>query len=353
MERRENMQWTAKQIIIGKPLMFGAVTILLFCLLNMVCAILVQPILDMIFPDDIFVAAVRVVVCLCLTVALWMSARILVPVCNKKLNAMEPEAAAVWFARESKFRWLKGYTVALGLLVFAAVSNIWMWYVLKAMEGNDDMNWVKCYVASAVVYVLVLVALYRGAKWLNRYMMRITGTNSELIAEVRNGLHNDKIPVNKRQGAELEGIISVLQEGETHNVRLAVVLYELHVLNRKVCRMALKIGGIGVILGIALANMAGDRLDAEIEDMRQCRKIMREHDEEQAAIARAEYEAKEAIRKHKWREAEQAKKKAYYTRYQANKATAYNAGSYDAYRKRNFARTAYWDWQKADREKYR
>lgn len=352
MEWKEKMQWTAKKIIIGKPMMFAAVTILLFCLLNILCAFLVQPILNLLFSGDVYVAAVRVFICLCLIASLWLSAKMLVSVCNRKLNAMEPEIAAVYFARESKFRWLKAYTITLGFLLFEVVTKIWGVLVLKAIESNENMNWLLCFVASASVYVLAIVLIYRGAKWLNRYMIRITGTNSELIAEVRKGLHNDKIPADKQQGAALDGIISVLQEGETHNVKIAVALYDIHVQNRKVWRTGLKIAGVGAILSIFLANKVCDKFDTEMEEMVESAKRMREHDEERAAVARAEYEAKEAIKKHKWNDAEQAKKKAYYAKSQANKATAYNPKSYDAYRKRNYAKSAYWDWKRADREKY-
>lgn len=348
MEQKEKLQWTAKKIIIGKPMMFAAVTLLLFCLMNILCTILVQPILDMVLPNDIFAAAVRVCACLCLVASLWLSVKLLVPACNRKLNAMEPEMAADYFARESKFRWHKAYTIAIGFLLFQAVTKIWISYIVKATESSDNTTWP----ISVFIYLLVVALLFRGARRLNRYMIRITGTNSELIAEVRNGLHNDKIPADKQQGAALDGIISVLQEGETHNVKTAVVLYDIHVQNRKVWRAALKIAGVGAFLSIFLTNKAFDKFDAEMEEMLESSKRMREHEEEMAAAARAEYEAKEAIKKHKWYEAEQAKKKAYYAKYQASKATAYNPKSYDAYRKRNHARSAYWDWQKADREKY-
>lgn len=348
MKQRENLQWTAKKVIIGKPMMFAAVTMLLFCLLNTLCALLVHPILDMVFPNNIYVAGVRVFACLCLIAALYLSAKLMVSACNRKLNAMEPEIAAVYFSRESKFRWLKAYTVAIGFILFEITTKIWVAYVGKAMESSDNMNWLL----SVLIYVLVVVLICWGGKRLNRYMIRVTGTNSELIAEVRNGLHNDKIPADKRQGAALEGIISVLQEGETHNVRIAVILYGIHVWNRKIWRVSMKIAGIGALLSIFLTNRAFDKFDAEMEEMLESSKRIREHEEEMAAVARAEYEAKEAIKKHKWQEAQQAKKKAYYARYQANKATAYNPKSYDAYRKRNFARSAYFDWQKADREKY-
>lgn len=248
----------------------------------------------------------------------------------------------------SKFRWHKAYTIAIGFLLFGVVSKIWTSYLMKAAESSDNTAWSL----SVFVYMLIVALIFCGTKRLNRYMMRITGTNSELIAEIRKGLHNDKIPANKRQGEALEGIISVLQEGETYNVKHAVVLSDINRANRKIRRTSLKIAGVVGILSIFLTNKAFDKFDAEMEEMLESSKRMWELDEQRAAAARAEHEAKEAIKKHKWHEAEQAKKKAYYAKYQADKATAYSPKSYDAYRRRNYAKSAYYDWQKAEREKY-
>ena len=66
--------------------------------------------------------------------------------------------------------------------------------------------------------VAPLVIVIIGVRLLNKGMIRLTGTNQELIQEIWSGQHNDVIPQRFQNDVALDGITRFLSRAQVCNV---------------------------------------------------------------------------------------------------------------------------------------
>lgn len=135
---------------------------------------------------------------------------------NLILSLMKPEEAQALFEKQSRFFWSKLYGLAFGYLVWAGL-------VLSADSITRQLG--SGFFASLFVLIVPLLLANLIARVLNKVMIRKTGTNKELVAEFKAGLHNHEIPEKCRNAEDMEGILNSLETAEASSVRGAVLVY--------------------------------------------------------------------------------------------------------------------------------
>lgn len=345
-------KWSAKNIVIGRPLTLLSVTVAVFTLLNYLSGYILPPVLEAIFGDEnAYYISIWVSLFALLVVALFVSAKILVFAENKRLVSMDISKAVRYYNRERKFKWHILYTLLVGFIVFYAGMVILANVMNKFLNPeNAGASYIVMVLAVIATFVLLIIGVCRGTIWMHGFMIRLTHTNKDLINDMYAGAYNGIIP----SFVDITEVESVLSKAYTHSVLIAVVICVVKTaLNGlwQFVRPIAKALGIVALFGFLFAVITGldmaDRVERELADIG--KNAFTSSDD---SMSHEEYYEKQQDTKQKWRNAAKAKEKWQYDSYQARKASAYNANSYDAQRKREFAKQSYFDWKKAEKDKY-
>lgn len=345
-------KWSAKTIVIGKPLTLLSVTVVVFTLLNYLSGYILPPVLEAIFGDEnAYYISIWVSLFALLVVALLVSVKILVFAENKRLASMDASRAELYYNRERKFKWHILYTLSAGFLVFYIGMLILDYLMIRFLNPeNAGASYIVMVIAMIAAFVLLGIGVCRGTIWMHGYLVRLTHTNEELISDMYTGAYNRIIP----SFVHIADVENVLSKAYTHSVLIAVVICVVKtVLNKlwQLVRPIAKALGIVALFGFLFAVITGldmaDRVERELADIG--KNAFTSSDD---SMSHEEYYEKQQDTKQKWRNAAKAKEKWQFDSYQARKASAYNANSYDAQRKKEFAKQSYFDWKKAEKDKY-
>lgn len=345
-------KWSAKAIVIGKPLTLLSVTVAVFTLLNYLSGYILPPVLEAIFGDEnAYYFSIWVSLFALLVVALFVSVKILVLAENKRLTSMAISKALQYYNRERKFKWHILYALSAGSLVFYIGMLILDHLMIRFLNPeNAGASYIVMVLAVIAAFVLLIIGVCRGTIWLHSFMIRLTHTNEDLINDMHAGAYNRIIP----SFVVITEVENVLSKAYTHSVLIAVVICVVKtVLNGlwQLVRPIAKALGIVALFGFLFAVITGldmaDRVERELADVG--KNAFTSSDD---SMNHEEYYEKQQDTKQKWHNAAKAKEKWQYDSYQARKASAYNANSYDAQRKKEFAKQSYLDWKKAEKDKY-
>lgn len=368
METKSNqhLRWTVLDTVVGQPLLLIIVIAVVSTLLNPLCDLpLIIGAEASIKDYQTYVTLARLCKLLCPAVCFVCSLIVITAFCNWRLGTMDPETAQKYHARGRKFKWHCLYSLAatVFVLLLFMLCLSFILFVLRPIFLSLSDNIVLVLIGGVIGLVAVPVFFWlvwmigsRFYNWINPLMVRITGTNAELIDEVLCGMYDNAIPVFFGYQATHSDIIKFLAIPLTYDVTTAAFLLfawqKIKGLSKflaPIAKIYLAFVGLLTILGIAIIHSGVSEASSDLSDGIQ------------AGVAQAingsgddhaKYYAQEEARKKKWFEADKAKKKADFDRYQANKAAAYNANSYDAYKKNNLAKKSYEKSKKANREKY-
>lgn len=268
-------RWTFGYVIRKKPIKFAALTIFfVVALLKAVDCVLPSIVraLGLHLGDVFFITAIAAAVVL----AVFLSGTVLKVLSNARLAAMKPEDAEKLFEKQSHFFWSRIYSFVIGYIVLLLLIELS--FVVEEYISFVPLAFLVCCVLPILLANLV-------ARGLNALMIRLTGTNKELVAEFKAGLHNHEIPEKCRNTEDMNGILRTLENAEAGSVRVAVVVYRVKKAVIRFIKKFLKDAGkamliavaIGVVLGMGMSTMVNHEIDANMADWRRQR---REEDEE-------------------------------------------------------------------------
>ena len=105
-----------------------------------------------------------------------------------------------------------------------------------------------------LVGVAPLVIVIIGVRLLNKGMIRLTGTNQELIQEIWSGQHNDVIPQRFQNDVALDGITRFLSRAQVCNVCSALSAQSDAECGRQGVQVPVVIV-LGIVLGVATLGL--------------------------------------------------------------------------------------------------
>ena len=327
-----NIKWTVKRILTGRTMLVIPLALMISHVLFRLTDALMY---DLIPSPAVYGASIWVSTVLSLLAGTVSSAQILKFFCNLKLKKIaDPDAAAEYLQREGKFKWHLLFTVGLCILAVQAVataSNLATAHFCPETPASTVLP------ITALISILLCVLIVIVGRKLNRYMVRITGTNGALIEEVSYGVYDDRLPRNISR----TDIVGVLKSAAAYSVPMAVLIFVVTSALKKIGKLMLKLVGISALIGLILGKIVGDHIDAWGEDFsRSQRAAMNGADQQDKAYA-------------EWMRAKGgAKKKAIFSYRQARNAYNYNPNSYDAYRKTNLFKKDYWAFKNIEKKRY-
>ena len=249
--------------------------------------------------------------------------------------------------KDTKFKWHLIYSLALGYIVLIitifigrGVGNSMMNQAseLPDVSGQAILLYLGALIVSVILPIVFAIIFTRI---LNKFMIKITKTNQDLLGKMKNGYCLENIPTRYRNQKDIMGIVKILENGEALSLNGAVRLYRIKVVIYKICKSC---AIIGIIFGaiITLITMGSiNTVSSEIEG--NIRGFGGNSGQNSGSVRNND---------DKWFKAKKAKEKAYFDQSQANKAANYNQNSYDAYSKQNYANESWRQAEKINREKY-
>ena len=261
--------WTFGYVIRKKPIKFAALTIFfVVALLKAVDSVLPSIVraLGLHLGDAFFITAIAAAVVL----AMFLSGTVLKVISNARLAAMKPADAEKLFEQQSHFFWSRIYSFVIGYIVLLLLIDLS--FVVEEYISFVPLAFLVCCVLPILLANLV-------ARGLNALMIRLTGTNKELVAEFKAGLHNHEIPEKCRNAEDMQGILRTLENAEAGSVRVAVVVYRVKKAVVRFVKNFLKDAGkamliaaaIGAVLGMGMSTMVNNEIDANMADWRRQR----------------------------------------------------------------------------------
>lgn len=261
--------WTFGYVIRKKPIKFAALTIFfVVALLKAVDSVLPSIVraLGLHLGDAFFITAIAAAVVL----AVFLSGTVLKVISNARLAAMKPADAEKLFEQQSHFFWSRIYSFVIGYIVLLLLIDLS--FVVEEYISFVPLAFLVCCVLPILLANLV-------ARGLNALMIRLTGTNKELVAEFKAGLHNHEIPEKCRNAEDMQGILRTLENAEAGSVRVAVVVYRVKKAVVRFVKNFLKDAGkamliaaaIGAVLGMGMSTMVNNEIDANMADWRRQR----------------------------------------------------------------------------------
>lgn len=142
--------------------------------------------------------------------------------------------------KDLRFKWHYSYTLFLAFLLIIAIVII---------AENNSFNKTYQNRIMWISFFLILFILFFGVKRFNRWMMRVTRTNEELINGMRNGYYLSEIPRRYSNAEHIRGIINYLDTGMVHSVKAALIM---HVVVLYVKRILKVLGWVGIILFVII-----------------------------------------------------------------------------------------------------
>ena len=167
---------------------------------------------------------------------------------NRNLKQYSPEEAIYIHSQEALFRWHSAY----GCLI---AWGVWCAWFIKESPDTD---------AALYVYGSAIAAAI-AAKIINRVMVKLTGTNQQLLEEIAEGEHWDEFPEDYMEEKAVNKIIKKLKKGSAYSVEDAVKLYERDLGILRYLKIVSVIGGITVAI-CSILGASSDPDDPEIWD---------------------------------------------------------------------------------------
>lgn len=265
-------RWTFWNVILRKPIKFAALLIFmtrfLVGKLDMVVTYIVRDMLGMTTLPDFMIVALLIATFLAAVV---LSGVVLMAASNLRLAAMKPEEAEKLFEQQSHFFWSKLYSLVIGYFA---------WYAMILLAERMGGSYSGGFLETLVLLIVPLLLANLLARALNKIMIRLTGTNKELIEGFKAGLYNDQVPAKCRNAEDMNGILRTLENAEAGSVRMAVVVYRVKKAVARFVKKFLKDAGkamligaaIGAVLGMGMSNMIQNEIDDQMADWRRQRR---------------------------------------------------------------------------------
>jgi hypothetical protein len=265
-------RWTFWAVVRKKPIKFLALTLLFtYLLLRAVDPLFVQLIHGLGIkhvPDLVYI----LIILAAFVVGGFLSGTVLKLVSNFTLKRMEPGEAQKLFESQNHFFWSRLYGLVVGYLVLAITANLSSDIMLKIVKGNSPLNILIILVGLAIPLLLANVA----ARVLNRVMIKLTGTNKQLIADFKAGRYNDKVPQRYRNQSDMDGILRTMENAEAGTIYTAIPVYGLkkHIsrtlkqTGKAVGIFALILTALAVVFGMGMSNFINNEIERDMAERR-------------------------------------------------------------------------------------
>ena len=258
-------RWTSLQIMLKKPIKFLALSIVLIYFLIKLSDKII-PRLPL-FENDIFIISLLLFL---IVLGGYLSATILKLIANARLSRMDPEDAEAPHEYESRIKWNKLYSIVIAYFVVALMFKVSSLFVSPAIESSDPSNLGSALSTVFIIALGLAIPLLSGfltVKFFNRFMVRLTGTNEELIRDFKRGFFDDQIPNRFRNKKSLVGILHILEDAEATSIKGAIVLYQVKVIIIGFYKAAGAVAGVFVLLIALLSFGCMNIVEGEIRNM--------------------------------------------------------------------------------------
>lgn len=264
-QNHNSPRWSFGLVLRKKPIKFAALTLFftvaLVALLDPVVTKLVRGMgIQSNAPGALFLA-------LFLAVSIAASGLLLKVLSNARLASMDPAEAQKLFEKQCRFYWRRAYSVAIGYLLWCALEFVFFQFVMPSAP---------LFPVQLAAFLIPFAAAHLIFTGFNALMVRLTGTNQELIAAFKAGRYANLLPASCRDRQSLQGILRILETAEAGSIRGAILLYRVkrmvvaiyRKLARIIGRAALVTILIALLLGLQLSNFIDREIEANIQASR-------------------------------------------------------------------------------------
>lgn len=258
-------RWTLLQIMLKKPIKFLALSIILIYFL-IELSDKVIPRLPL-FENDVFIVSLLLFL---IILGGYLSATILKLIANTRLSRMDPEDAEATYEYESRIKWNKLYSIVIAYFVVGLMFKVSNSFIIPLL-WQFEIGSIGSFLGGVVLIVLALgipfLCGFLTVRFFNRFMVRLTGTNEELIRDFTRGFFDDQIPNRFRNKKSLVGILHILEDAEATSIKGAIVRYQVKVIIIGFYKAAGAVAGVFALLIVLLSFGCMNIVEGEIRNM--------------------------------------------------------------------------------------
>lgn len=255
-----NNSWTAKEIVKGKTISFLVLTLLLTKILNVVLNNGLTYMMNIdnttIYTYNYSVGTLGILLAIpAALLSIWIIKgflRLKDFISRSPSNGAEAVKAKRMLGQEKNFKWYSVYGIVLGYLFLQYIGmNLITYISQKYMDDNAIFTLISTIVVLTIAILLVIL--------INKFMIRITNTNKEVLHDIDQGMYDSKI----KNTEDKNEIIEILGKGKAGSVRGALLYLLLkRSLIKTVKAVVLVVWGTIMAL-VAIFSPSGGRASTE------------------------------------------------------------------------------------------
>lgn len=258
------IRWTSKEIICGK-LLYVIILTIIFSNILINQANIAFNIVGQRVEYSLSTYRLGIISILFVIPAFYFSVLILKVITN--INAVNIEnvhnaEVIALHKRKTKFKWHRIYSVVIGYILIIVMNMLYHYM------ANVQMVLPRSSIVSFLIGIACLAIPIILVNLINRLMIKVTETNTELLAELVNGSHDAEIPEKYMTEKDFFSIVKIIQNAEAHSIYGAIWVYKFKLIIYKICKyqviIGFVIGGILALITMGSTNYFISEMEANI-----------------------------------------------------------------------------------------